>query len=313
MTLDDAERAETMLPEPFSRALILTGPTGSGKTRLALDLAGRVGAEIVCMDSMTLYRGMDIGTAKPTPEEQARVPHHLLDVLEPWESASVAWWLERAAACCREIESRGRRILFVGGTPLYVKALLRGLFEGPPADESLRARLSTEAEQQGRAALHDRLARVDPVSAARLHPNDLKRVVRALEVYQLTGRPLSSWQTQWTEEKSGDPSSPRCCFYLDLPRELLYQRIDARVRQMVAGGWIEEVRQLRELPRPLSREASQALGYRELLAHLEGQASLEETIRLIQTRTRQFAKRQLSWFRHLPGCQSVREDLTFSV
>src|SRR2546430_17173694 len=143
-----------MTPETFRDALILTGPTGSGKSRLALALAERLGAEVVAMDSMTLYRHMDIGTAKPAPEERRRVPHHLLDVLDPWESASVAWWLEQAAACCRDIRSRGHRILFVGGTPLYLKALLRGLFDGPGADPVLRARLEREVETLGRAALH---------------------------------------------------------------------------------------------------------------------------------------------------------------
>src|SRR5262245_28746491 len=144
----------------FQKALILTGPTGSGKSRLALTLAERLGAEIVCMDSMTLYRGMDVGTAKPTAVDRARVPHHLLDVLEPHESASVAWWLERAADAVREIEARGKVALFVGGTPLYLKALLQGLFDGPPADDDLRARLQEEARQHGNQALHDRLAAV---------------------------------------------------------------------------------------------------------------------------------------------------------
>src|SRR5689334_3956978 len=146
--------------DAFRDALVLTGPTGSGKSRLALTLAERLGAEIICMDSMTLYRGMDVGTAKPSAEDRRRVPHHLLDVLEPWESASVAWWLARAAECCAEVTARGRRPLFVGGTPLYLKALLYGLFEGPPADFELRRRLEEEAEAHGRAALHARLAAV---------------------------------------------------------------------------------------------------------------------------------------------------------
>src|SRR5262249_39671946 len=149
------------------------------------------------MDSMALYRGMDIGTAKPRPAERDRVPHHLLDVLDPWESASVAWWLERAAAACRAIEGRGRRVLFVGGTPLYLQALPPGLFDGPPADPALRRQLKDAAEQEGPASLHARLAAVDPCTAARLHVNDVRRVVRALEVWELTGRPLSAWQTQW--------------------------------------------------------------------------------------------------------------------
>src|SRR5262245_18312987 len=160
--------------DPFQNAYVLTGPTGSGKTELGLELALRLGAEIVSMDSMALYRGMDIGTAKPGIEERRRVPHHLIDVLDPWESASVAWWLEQAALCDRDIESRGRRVLFVGGTPLYLKALLVGLFDGPPADVELRRGLTQEAETLGRQALHERLARIDPVTAARLHANDVR-------------------------------------------------------------------------------------------------------------------------------------------
>src|SRR5260221_4124544 len=181
-----------MASEVFRNAFILTGPTGSGKSEFALALAERLGAEIIGMDSMTLYRGMDIGTAKPTAADRLRVPHHLIDLLEPWESANVAWWLERAAESCREIEARGRRVLFVGGTPLYLKALLYGLFDGPPADAELRRRL----ELLGGQALRKRLSIVDPKTAARLHANDLRRLVRALEVWGLTGQPMSFWQHQ---------------------------------------------------------------------------------------------------------------------
>jgi tRNA dimethylallyltransferase len=311
-----------MIPEPFRNVRVLTGPTGSGKTSLGTDLAERLGAEIVSMDSMALYRGMDIGTAKPSLEERRRVPHHLIDVLDPWESASVAWWLEQAAACCRDIESRGRQVLFVGGTPLYLKALLHGLFDGPPADPELRRRLFDEAERVSPQTLHNRLAGIDPVAAARLHPNDLRRVIRALEVWELTGRPISTWQQQWTDsevrsaELSATPHSalrtPRC-LWLDLPREQLYARIDARVREMVAAGWVEEARALRRQPQPLSREASQALGYQEINIFLDGGASLEETIAQVQRRCRRFAKRQLTWFRHLPECQPIRPELTFPV
>ena len=168
-----------MSAEPFQRALVLTGPTASGKTRLGIELAEKLGAEIVSMDSMALYRGMDIGTAKPTADERARVRHHLVDELDPRESASVAWWLKRAEQCCRDIEERGKRILFVGGTPLYLKALLCGLFDGPPADANLRQRLADEAQRAGPAALHQRLSLVDPITADRLHPNDLRRIIRA--------------------------------------------------------------------------------------------------------------------------------------
>jgi tRNA dimethylallyltransferase len=296
---------------PFDEALILTGPTGSGKSRLALELAERLGAEIVSMDSMALYRGMDVGTAKPSAEDRRRIPHHLLDVLDPWEAASVAWWLERATSSCRDILARGRRPLVVGGTPLYLKALLYGLFDGPPADPAVRRRLEAEAEQSGREVLHERLARIDPASAARLHPRDLRRVVRALEVWELTGRPLSAWQTQWRADRPPDSGGIPRALWLNLPRQVLYERIDARVRRMIDEGLVEEVRALRALPRPLSREAAQALGYKEMFDYLDGQANLDHTIRLIQTRSRQFAKRQLTWFRHLPECRPTTEELTF--
>ncbi len=313
-----------MCPDPFANALILTGPTGSGKSRLGIELAERLGAEIISMDSMALYRGMDIGTAKPGSEDQRRVPHHLLGVLDPWESASVAWWLRRAADCCRDIERRGKRVLFVGGTGLYLKALLCGLFDGPPANEALRQRLIEEARQLGPRALHDRLARLDPVAAAHLHPNDVRRVVRALEVWELTGRPISDWQTQWAvgsgEWAVGQEQSlptAHCplptVLCLDLPRVQLYARINARVEQMIARGLVDELRALRRLPRPLSREAAQALGYKEMFDYLDGRCSLEKTVARIQTRSRHYAKRQLTWFRHLPQCRMVSGELTFGI
>src|SRR5262249_25113971 len=244
--------------------------------------------------------------AKPTPEERARVPHHLIDVLSPWESLTVAWWLDRAAEACRDITSRGKRPLFVRGTPFYLKALLHGLFPGPPADEQLPRSLEAEAPRDGNAALHARLAAVDPKSAARLHPNDVRRVVRALEVHTLTGKPISDWQQTWDTPGFTDapdaapPPVPIPAVVLELPREVLYDRINRRVDLMLAAGWLDEVRGLRGLPRPLSREARQALGYRELLTHLDGTGpGWEETVELIRTHTRQFAKRQLTWFRHL--------------
>ncbi|MCS6850875.1 MAG: tRNA (adenosine(37)-N6)-dimethylallyltransferase MiaA [Gemmataceae bacterium] len=294
---------------PFRHAFVLTGPTASGKSDLGVEIAERLGAEIVAMDSMTLYRGMDIGTAKPDMTLRQRVPHHLLDVLDPWESANVAWWLGRATECCRVIEGRGRRVLFVGGTPLYLKALLYGLFLGPEPDPALRRRLEEEAERLGPHALHDRLARVDPVAAARLHPNDRRRIIRALEVWEQTGRPVSAWQQQWKTPGQPGVEGPRCV-YLDVPRDELATRIDARVDRMLAAGWVEEARRLRQLPQPLSREARQALGYREVFAYLDGQLTWEEMRRRIQARCRQFAKRQRTWFRHLPGCYPVPRELT---
>jgi tRNA dimethylallyltransferase len=282
-------------PAAFADALVLTGATGSGKSAVALELAAELGGEIVAMDSMTLYRGMDIGTAKPTAAERDRVPHHLIDVLEPWESGSVAWWLDRAAAACADIRGRGKTPIFVGGTPFYLKALLHGLFEAPPVDPAIRAKWEAEAARIGNAALHERLVAVDPKAASKLHPNDVRRVVRALEVFDATGVPLSTLQTSWAEAPA-----PLPCVVLDWPREELYRRIDARVLAMLGGGWLEEVGRLLALPRPLSGEARQALGYPEVFAHLAGGPSWAETVTAIQTRTRQFAKRQRTWFRALP-------------
>ncbi len=300
-----------MLPPPFHNALVLTGPTGSGKTQIGVDLARSLGAEIVSMDSMALYRRMDIGTAKPTPEQREQVPHHLVDVLEPWESANVAWWLREAERVCRDIEARGKRVLFVGGTPLYLKALLFGIFEGPPADDAIRQRLSEEAERVGLAELHRQLEAVDPASARKIHPNDLRRVIRALEVHQLTGTPLSAWQTQWAAPlPPADESEPPAIVWLDLPRETLYERIDRRVVAMFDAGLVEEVRQLRSLEQPLSVEASQALGYKEVFAYLDGHSALSATIAEVQMRSRNFAKRQITWFRHLPGCRPADGRLT---
>jgi tRNA dimethylallyltransferase len=195
---------------------------------------------------------------------------------------------------------------------LYLKALHFGLFDGPPADETLRQRLEEEATLQGRAALHQRLADVDPDAAARLHPNDLRRVIRALEVWELTGRPLSRWQTQWTETRPRAEANAAPVYCLDVPRAELYARINARVRWMFAEGLVEEVQALRRQGQPISPAAAQALGYKEVFAYLDGQATLDETLERVQTRTRQFAKRQLTWFRHLPGCRPVTRELTFT-
>ena len=288
-------------PSPFADALVLTGPTASGKSGVALELAGRLGCAIVAMDSMTLYRGLDIGTAKPTAAERERVPHYLLDRLDPWESGSAAWWLREATIACEAIRAHGLRPLFVGGTPFFLKALLHGLFDSPAIDPAIRARLEDEATSP--EALHARLALVDPVAAARLHANDVRRVIRALEVFEGTGTPISKWQSSWKEAALAIPVAA-----LDWPREVLNARIDVRIDAMLAAGWLDEARKLRELPKPLSREASQALGYRDLFAFLDGEAQWDATVANIKLHTRQFAKRQRTWFRGLKECVPVMAD-----
>jgi tRNA dimethylallyltransferase len=273
-------------------------------------LAGRVNAELIAMDSMTHYRGMDIGTAKPTREERQRVPHHLVDVIDPWESASVAWWRERAMEAVTAIRDRGRQPLFVGGTPFYFMALRYGLFAGPPADEAIRDRLDAEVDRVGLAVIHDRLKAVDPVAAARIHPNDRRRIVRALEVFESTGRPLSSFQTDWNSPGFGNEteSARLKAVRIDWPREVLYARIDERVSQMLAGGWRDECERLLALPYPLSREAEKAIGYRELIHSIREPGSIPDVESLIALRTRQFAKRQLTWFRRFTDVPVVQGD-----
>jgi tRNA dimethylallyltransferase len=242
---------------------------------------------------------MDIGTAKPTLAERGGVPHHLIDVLDPWEAASVAGYRNQALRVVRDLEARGLRALFVGGTALYLKALLRGLFDGPGANPEHRKSLEEEADRLGDIAMHERLERLDPSTARRLHPNDRRRVVRALEVIEATGRPLSEQQV---EHEQPAPGSVRV-FALERPRPELMVRIDARVEAMFAEGLVEEVRCLQASNRPLSQVAAQGVGYREVIAMLEGRIGLDEAVKLTQTRTRQFAKRQATWFRGLVEVQ----------
>jgi tRNA dimethylallyltransferase len=290
-----------MPDSPFHRAIYLTGPTASGKTAVGVAMARRLGAEVVAMDSTTIYRRMDIGTAKPTIAERGGIPHHLIDIIEPWESASVADYLGWARDAVVDIERRGRRALFVGGTALYLKALLRGLFAGPGSDPDLRRRLEEEAEAVGDSAMHDRLAGLDPATAARLHPNDRRRVVRALEVLAMTGRPISEFQI---EHREPAPASVPV-YALEPPRDRLYERIDRRVLAFFDAGLVEEVRSLRPAMSPV---AAQAIGYREVLEMLDGRATLPETIERIQARSRQFAKRQATWFRGLEEVRAFRVD-----
>ena len=287
---------------PASDCWYLTGATASGKTSIGIELAGRLDAEIISLDSMAIYRGMDIGTAKPSTEQQHSVPHHLLDVVDPNEAYSLDQYVEAAHEKIAEIQDRGRQALLVGGTPLYLKALLRGLFSGPPADWDFRREVEAEVERVGVEALHARLAQVDPLAADTLHPQDTRRIIRALEVYKITGQPISHLQEQFETSRPADQCR---VFVLQWPREQLHERINARVQQMFDAGLVDEVRGLLDRYGSLSRTASQAVGYRQVLSHLDGELDLATTIERVQSRTRQFAKRQLTWFRSLSECRDV--------
>ena len=280
----------------------LTGATAVGKTRVGIALAQRIGAEIISLDSMAVYRGMDIGTAKPGPAEQAAVPHHLIDIVDPAEEFSVAQYLEAAYQVATDIRSRGREVLFVGGTPMYLKCLLRGLFEGPPANRELREELQSEAANLPPGVLHQRLEQVDPVAASLIHPNDTRRLVRALEVFRITGEPISHQQLEFEE---GRPADQCRVFVLHRDREQQHRRIEERVDAMLAAGLVEEVRELTKDGQQLGRTASQAVGYREVLEFLAGDVDEPTMVEKIKARTRRFAKRQGTWFRSLSECRWV--------
>jgi len=277
--------------------LVITGQTASGKEALALAAAARLGGEIVSADSMKVYREMDIGTAKPSAGQRAAVPHHLLDVADPGEVFSTAEWRRMAEETILAIRTRGRAAIISGGTPLYLKSLLEGIFEGPAANTAIRERLKAEAETFSTPALHERLAKVDPVAAGRIHPNDLRRITRALEVWELTGTPISELQKQWGQ------ASPRwrpLVAAIRRDREDLTRRIGRRVERMMAAGLIDEVRRLAARPAGLARGARQALGYAEVLDFLAGRVTEEELVPAIVAHTRQFARRQMTWLSRFP-------------
>ena len=273
----------------FPNLLVLLGPTASGKTALALDLAERIGGEILSVDSMQVYRGMDVGTAKPTPDEQRRVKHHLIDLVGPDQSFAVSQFVERADAVIADASRRGVPLITTGGTPMYYKALFEGLFEGPSADLELRNRLSESPLEH----LHARLAQLDPEAASRIHVNDRRRIVRALEVYELTGKPISQHQAQWGAE----PRHAAAWFGLLWDKDALNRRINARVKQMIAAGWLDETRSLLARYGTLSKTAGEATGYQELIDHLNGRLPLDDAIEQIKIYTRQLSRRQVKWFR----------------
>jgi tRNA dimethylallyltransferase len=274
----------------------LTGATAGGKTDLALEIASRLNAEIISLDSMAIYNGMDIGTAKPSLDAQKRIKHHLVDVIEPDQDFSVSQYCDKAFEVIDLIRETGKNVLFVGGTALYLKSLIRGAFAGPPANWEFRNAIQDELEEVGTGPLFQRLESVDPLSAHKLHPNDVRRIVRALEVYHETGQPISHLQVQFEEGESAERSN---VFAIRWPREVLHQRIDQRIDQMFASEFVKEVSGLRERYDKLSTTALQAVGYREVLDYLDQGSDLNNVIELVKYRTHQFARHQETWFRGL--------------
>ncbi|MFP5320557.1 MAG: tRNA (adenosine(37)-N6)-dimethylallyltransferase MiaA [Acidimicrobiia bacterium] len=279
----------------------LVGATATGKSAIALELARRYPSwELVTVDSMQVYRGMDVGTAKPSPAERAEVPHHLLDVAEPWEDYDVARYQADARAAIADIEARGRRALLVGGTALYLRAVVDDLTL-PGQYPDVRAELDADPDTEG---LHARLAEVDPAAAARMEPTNRRRVVRALEVALGSGRPFSSFGPGLDQH----PPTPFALVAVRRDHADLDRRIHDRYDAQLAAGFLDEVRSLTTAERPLSRTAAQALGYKELAAHLAGEVTLDEALELARTRTRRFARRQEKWFRRDPRIAWVDVD-----
>ena len=278
--------------------LALVGPTGSGKTRTAIRICQALNAEIVSMDSMQVYRGMDIGTAKPTREELAAAPHHMIDVVEPDQMFTVSMYREMACEVMDGILARGKMPLLVGGTGLYLQAISYEMSLGENgADRSLRERLQQIAgEEDGPRRLHERLQRVDPATAEKLHPNDVRRVIRALEIYETSGRAKS----EQTDEQRREGPYHVLVYGLSLPREQMYARINARVDEMIRNGLVDEVKGLLARgiePRP-EGGAMQAIGYKEIVSALRGEMTMERAVELIKQGSRRYAKRQWTWFRH---------------
>jgi len=276
-----------------NKRIMIIGVTASGKGKLAFELAKTLDAEIISIDSMKVYRRMNIGTAKPPEEIRSQIPYHLIDVVEPGESFSVARFIGLAQTAISRIESKNKSVVAVGGTALYIKSLLFGLFEGPGADEQIRAELIKQAQAQGLPSLYEQLQKIDSEAAARISANDQRRIVRALEVYKLTGKPISSFQSQWNQSSTNDWT------IIGLRREKTEEskRINARVKKMLDSGLVDEVKKLLAEQTPLSSQARQAIGYAEIIAHLSGKTTLDEATELIKKNSRKLAKAQRTWFK----------------
>ncbi len=291
----------------MARLVVIVGPTGAGKTRLSLELAERCGGEVISADSQQVYVGMDIGTGKASSDERARVAHHLLDVVRPDEDMTAARFVELADRAISEITARGKVAIVCGGTGLYVRALLLGLFDGPPASPEVRAELTAIAQRDGAAALHAELTRVDPIAAAKIDPHDTKRTIRALEVFRLTGEPMSTHQARH-DHRSMPMRYPARVVGLAPEREDLYRAIDARVDAMLAAGLEQEVLALRAQGFCPPLRSQQAIGYAELHEVVAQALSRARAIELIKRNSRHYARRQLSWYR---GASSATGPVTW--
>ncbi len=293
--------------ERAAQCWYLTGATASGKTQVGIEMARLLDAEIISLDSMSIYRGMDIGTAKPSAEQRAQIPHQMIDILDPVETFSVSQYRDAAMNQIDEIHGRGKQILFVGGTALYLKALLRGLFDGPPANWEFRKQIEAELEEVDSQLLMQRLRDVDPVTAHRLHTNDRRRIIRALEVYTSTGKPISHWQMEFDDGRDAESCK---VFTLRHPRPELHRRIEERVDRMFEEGLVAEVQQLLAQWTELGHTAAQAVGYHEVIAFLNGDMDQPQMVEKVRVRTRRFARHQETWFRGLSECRLIDLDGT---
>lgn len=282
--------------------IIITGPTCTGKTETAVTLAEKINGEIISADSRQVYRRMDIGTAKPSKSQLERAPHHLLDIVKPDQRYTAADFRRDAEIKICEINSRGRRPLITGGTGLYIKALVNGIFTGPSADSAVRQSLEERASSSGLKGLHEELEAVDPDSAGKIHPNDKRRIIRALEIYRLTGKP-ASFLKKWEA-----PAGRFRMFAIDMPRPELYEAINERVRRMFRDGFVEEVSNLLEAGFGEDLIAMEAVGYREVIDCLKGVIPLREAMEKTMSATRRYARRQLTWFRADKRIRWLKKD-----
>lgn len=285
-------RWKSGLRDGFEKIIVICGPTGVGKTALGLQLAEEIGAEIVSADSGQIYRGLDIGTAKPVPEERKRVKFHLIDIIDPTEQFSAADFRRLAQESIRDIQGRGRQVLIVGGTGLYIKVLEGGLFEGPARDPKIREELEGLFREKGAFFLHEELKRADPEAARTIPPQNRHRLIRALEIYRLTGKPISFY---WKSHQFKNQDYQFSKIGITQPRETLYRRVEERIDRMVTAGLADEVSRLMD-QWGSEAPALKLIGYREMVLYHQGKLSLAETVELIKKNTRHYVKRQLTWF-----------------